>query len=50
MAPQEDRDNSITIGVADERVGLVLGRNGRSIMEISQVCEEVAIVPSLYMY
>ncbi|KAF3619921.1 putative histone H2B.1-like [Capsicum annuum] len=37
VAPQEDRDNSITIGVADERVGLVLGRNGRSIMEISQL-------------
>ncbi|MCD7459561.1 Protein btr1 [Datura stramonium] len=37
VAPQDDRDNSITIGVADEHIGLVLGRNGRSIMEISQV-------------
>ncbi|XP_060212499.1 protein BTR1-like isoform X1 [Lycium barbarum] len=33
----EDRNNSVTIGVADERIGLVLGRNGRSVMEISQV-------------
>ncbi|XP_016454009.1 protein BTR1 isoform X1 [Nicotiana tabacum] len=32
----EDRNNSVTIGVADEHIGLVLGRNGRSIMEISQ--------------
>ncbi|XP_019227798.1 PREDICTED: protein BTR1-like isoform X1 [Nicotiana attenuata] len=34
---KEDRDNSVTIGVADEHIGLVLGRNGRNIMEISQV-------------
>lgn len=40
---QEDRNNSVTIGVADERIGLVLGRNGRSVMEISQVSKEVAI-------
>ncbi|CAN4096127.1 unnamed protein product [Withania somnifera] len=33
----EDRNNSVTIGVADERIGLVLGRNGRSVMEISQL-------------
>ncbi|TMW97238.1 protein BTR1 isoform X2 [Solanum lycopersicum] len=33
----EDRNNSVTIGVADEHIGLVLGRNGRSVMEISQV-------------
>ncbi|XP_049354996.1 protein BTR1-like isoform X1 [Solanum verrucosum] len=33
----EDGNNSVTIGVADERIGLVLGRNGRSVMEISQV-------------
>lgn len=37
VAPQDDRDNSMTIGVADEHIGLVLGRNGRSIMEISQL-------------
>lgn len=43
VAPPEVGDNSVTIGVADEHVGLVLGRNGRSIIEISQVCEEVAI-------
>lgn len=45
VAPLEVRDNSMTIGVADEHVGLVLGRNGRSIIEISQVCEEVTILP-----
>lgn len=43
MVLQEDRNNSVTIGVADEHIGLVLGRNGRSIMEISQVHKEVAI-------
>ncbi|KAJ4829844.1 Protein btr1 [Turnera subulata] len=34
---KEDRMNSVTIGVADEHIGLVLGRGGRNIMEISQV-------------
>lgn len=34
---QEDRSNSITIGVSDGHIGLVLGRGGRNIMEISQV-------------
>ncbi|GAB2286908.1 Protein btr1 [Dionaea muscipula] len=34
---KDDRSNSITIGVADEHVGLVVGRGGRNIMEISQV-------------
>lgn len=34
---KEDRSNSVTIGVADEHVGLVLGRNGRTISEISRV-------------
>ncbi|KAA3453371.1 RNA-binding protein Nova-1 isoform X1 [Gossypium australe] len=33
----EDHSNSITIGVSDEHIGLVLGRGGRNIMEISQV-------------
>ncbi|XP_068329003.1 protein BTR1 isoform X1 [Pyrus communis] len=33
---KEDRSNSVTIGVADEHIGLVLGRGGRTIMEISQ--------------
>ncbi|KAK6775245.1 hypothetical protein RDI58_026246 [Solanum bulbocastanum] len=37
VAPPEVGDNSMTIGVADEHVGLVLGRNGRSIIEISQL-------------
>ncbi|KAB2010391.1 hypothetical protein ES319_D10G234600v1 [Gossypium barbadense] len=35
--PKEDRSNSITIGVSDGHIGLVLGRGGRNIMEISQV-------------
>lgn len=36
---QEDRsNNSVTIGVADSHIGLVVGRGGRTIMEISQVC------------
>lgn len=34
---KEDRSNSVTIGVADEHIGFVLGRGGRNIMEISQV-------------
>lgn len=33
----EDRINSVTIGVADEHIGLVLGRGGRNIAEISQI-------------
>ncbi|KAL3520789.1 hypothetical protein ACH5RR_018938 [Cinchona calisaya] len=34
---QEERSNSVTIGVADEHIGLVVGRGGRNISEISQV-------------
>jgi RNA-binding protein Nova len=34
---KEDRSNSMTIGVGDEHIGLVLGRAGRNIMEISQL-------------
>ncbi|XP_020222551.1 protein BTR1 [Cajanus cajan] len=34
---KEERSNSLTIGVADEHIGLVVGRGGRNIMEISQV-------------
>ncbi|KAI4352658.1 hypothetical protein L6164_006888 [Bauhinia variegata] len=34
---KEERSNSMTIGVADDRIGLVVGRGGRNIMEISQV-------------
>ncbi|XVF83003.1 hypothetical protein PTKIN_Ptkin16aG0097800 [Pterospermum kingtungense] len=34
---KEDHSNSVTIGVSDEHIGLVLGRGGRNIMEISQV-------------
>ncbi|KAK8510092.1 hypothetical protein V6N13_103691 [Hibiscus sabdariffa] len=34
---KEDRSDSITIGVSDDHIGLVLGRGGRNIMEISQV-------------
>ncbi|XP_068640670.1 protein BTR1-like isoform X4 [Aristolochia californica] len=32
----EDQNNSVTIGIADEHVGAVVGRGGRNIMEISQ--------------
>ncbi|XP_057735521.1 protein BTR1 isoform X1 [Arachis stenosperma] len=34
---KEDRSNSLTIGVADDHIGLVVGRGGRNIMDISQV-------------
>ncbi|KAM7463846.1 hypothetical protein LguiA_031967 [Lonicera macranthoides] len=34
---KEDRENSVTIGVADERIGIVVGRGGRNIIEISQI-------------
>lgn len=34
---QDERGNSVTIGIADEHIGLVVGRGGRNIMEISQV-------------
>lgn len=37
MLLQEEKSISVTIGVADEHIGLVVGRGGRSIMEISQV-------------
>ncbi|KAB2627048.1 RNA-binding protein Nova-1-like [Pyrus ussuriensis x Pyrus communis] len=33
---KEDQSNSVTIGVADEHIGLVLGRGGKTITEISQ--------------
>lgn len=34
---KDDRTNSLTIGVADEHIGFVVGRGGRNIMEISQI-------------
>ncbi|CAI9091217.1 OLC1v1026182C4 [Oldenlandia corymbosa var. corymbosa] len=34
---QEDRSNSVTIGVPDDRIGLVVGRGGRNVVEISQL-------------
>ncbi|XP_076897076.1 protein BTR1-like [Bidens hawaiensis] len=34
---KEDMSNSITLGVADEHIGIVVGRGGRNIMEISQI-------------
>ncbi|KAK1416597.1 hypothetical protein QVD17_32388 [Tagetes erecta] len=34
---KEDAGNLVTLGVADEHIGLVVGRGGRNIMEISQV-------------
>jgi len=33
---KEDRSTSVTIGVADEHIGVVVGRGGRNLMEISQ--------------
>ncbi|XP_048134739.1 protein BTR1 isoform X1 [Rhodamnia argentea] len=33
---KEERSNSMTIGIADEHIGLVVGRGGRNIMDISQ--------------
>ncbi|XP_030451022.1 protein BTR1 isoform X1 [Syzygium oleosum] len=33
---KEDRSNSMTIGIADEHIGMVVGRGGRNIMDISQ--------------
>lgn len=35
--PQEGYGISVTIGVADEHIGAVVGRAGRNIIEISQV-------------
>ncbi|XP_057422862.1 protein BTR1 isoform X2 [Lotus japonicus] len=34
---KEERSNSLTIGVADDHVGLVVGRGGKNIMDISQI-------------
>lgn len=34
---QEDMSNSVTLGVADEHIGIVVGRSGRNITEISQI-------------
>jgi hypothetical protein len=49
---QEDRTNSVTIGVADEHIGLVVGRGGRNIMEISQVfiLQMIHIILDYYYY
>ncbi|CAL9112433.1 RNA-binding protein [Musa troglodytarum] len=35
--PHEGQSNSVTIGIADEHIGAVVGRGGRNITEISQV-------------
>jgi transcription antitermination factor NusA-like protein len=45
---QEDRTNSVTIGVADKYIGLVVGRGGRNIMEIIQVFIQQMIHIILY--
>lgn len=37
IALQDDTSSSMTIGVADEHIGLVVGRGGRNLMDISQV-------------
>lgn len=34
---KEDRSTLVTIGVADEHIGVVVGRGGKNLMEISQV-------------
>ncbi|KAL0292303.1 UNVERIFIED_CONTAM: protein BTR1 [Sesamum calycinum] len=34
---KEDRSSSVTIGIADEHIGIVVGRGGRNIMEMSQL-------------
>ncbi|KAL8551650.1 hypothetical protein ACS0TY_000650 [Phlomoides rotata] len=34
---KEDRTSSITIGIPDEHIGIVVGRGGRNIMEMSQL-------------
>ncbi|KAI8539727.1 hypothetical protein RHMOL_Rhmol09G0205200 [Rhododendron molle] len=34
---KEDRSTSVTVGVADEHIGVVVGRGGKNLMEISQV-------------
>lgn len=36
-AIDEGQGNSVTIGVADEHIGAVVGRGGNNIMEITQV-------------
>lgn len=33
---KEERNNSVTIGIADEHIGIIVGRAGRTITEISQ--------------
>ncbi|KAK4765130.1 hypothetical protein SAY86_026220 [Trapa natans] len=33
---KDDQSNSMTLGIADDHIGLVVGRGGRNIMEISQ--------------
>lgn len=39
----------MTIGVADEHIGLVVGRGGRNIMDISQVCQCLMVLCD-YLY
>ena len=34
---QEEASTTVTMGVSDEHIGLVLGRGGRNIMEITQM-------------
>ncbi|KAE9619248.1 putative K domain-containing protein [Lupinus albus] len=36
QSSKEEQSNSVTIGVADEHIGLVVGRGGRNLMDISQ--------------
>lgn len=41
---QEDVTKSVTLAIADEHVGIVVGRSGRNIAEITQVSEEVHLL------
>lgn len=34
----------MTIGISDDHIGFVVGRGGRNIMEISQVCRWLPIL------
>ena len=41
---QEDITKSVTLAIADEHVGIVVGRSGRNIAEITQVSVEVHLL------
>lgn len=47
---QEERSNSMTIGIADEHIGLVVGRGGRNIADITQVCPCLMVLHGIMYY